>query len=70
MTKEEQLQYYKDRLTQEDEVEVIDLLDLRSEDIVERFSDCLEERFEVLEAFFDERDNVNAMMHIITEDTE
>jgi hypothetical protein len=42
------------RLKKYDEETVVDLLDIRTEDIVDRFEDKIEERFEEIEAFLDD----------------
>lgn len=39
----------KDRLKQIDEVDLLELLDINSEDIVERFTDLIEDNFDKLE---------------------
>ena len=39
----------KDRLKQIDEVDLLELLDISSEDIVERFIDLIEDNFDKLE---------------------
>lgn len=39
-----------------DEVTLLEVLNLRSEDIVSRFEDVIEERFDVLQNEFDEDD--------------
>jgi len=38
-----------DRLKQWDEVELLDILGITSEEIVERFNDIIEEKFDILE---------------------
>jgi len=38
-----------DRLKQWDEVELLDVLGITSEEIVERFNDIIEEKFDILE---------------------
>jgi len=38
----------KEKLMQFDEIDLIELLDLTSEDILERFEDILEDKFEML----------------------
>ena len=38
----------KDRLKQQDEVSLLEILDISAEDIVERFSDVIEDRYESL----------------------
>ena len=38
-----------DRLKQWDEVELLDILGITSEEIVERFNDIIEEKFDMLE---------------------
>ena len=65
MTKQEKIEYYRDRLCLESEVDVIEILDLKADEIVERFQDCIEDRLEYIESFFDEDDSINKMMHII-----
>lgn len=65
MTKQEKIEYYRDRLCLESEVDVIEILDLKADEIVERFQDCIEDRLEYIESFFDEEDSINKMMHII-----
>lgn len=48
------------RLKKYDEETVVDLLDIRTEDIVDRFEDKIEERFEEIEAFLeDETDDLD-----------
>lgn len=48
------------RLKKYDEETVIELLDITSEDIVHRFEDKIEERFEEIEAFLeDETDELD-----------
>lgn len=42
------------RLKKYDEETVVDLLDIRTEDIVDRFEDKIEERFEEIESFLDD----------------
>lgn len=42
------------RLKKYDEETVIELLDINSEDLVDRFEDKIEERFEEIEAFLDD----------------
>ena len=39
----------KDRLKQIDEIDLLELLDINSEDIVERFTDVIEDNFDKLE---------------------
>lgn len=39
----------KDRLKQIDEIDLLELLDINSEDIVERFTDLIEDNFDKLE---------------------
>jgi hypothetical protein len=39
----------KDRLKQIDEVDLLELLDISSEDLVERFTDLIEDNFDKLE---------------------
>jgi|APCry1669192269_1035402.scaffolds.fasta_scaffold40323_3 hypothetical protein len=46
-----------DRLKQWDEVELLDILGITSEEIVERFSDIIEDRFETLEKTLTWEDN-------------
>lgn len=46
-----------DRLKQWDEVELLDILGITSEEIVERFSDIIENRFETLEKTLTWEDN-------------
>lgn len=43
-----------EKLKREDEVLLLELLDLRSEDLIERFIDKIEERFDVLASEFDD----------------
>jgi hypothetical protein len=43
-----------DRLKQTDEVTLMELLELTSEDLVNRFQDKIEEQFESLETQFDD----------------
>jgi len=38
----------KDRLMQFNELDVVELLDLTSEDILDRFEDVLEDRYDIL----------------------
>lgn len=48
------------RLKKYDEETVVDLLDIRTEDIVDRFEDKIEERFEEIESFLeDETDDLD-----------
>jgi hypothetical protein len=42
------------KLLKYDETTVIDLLDIRTEDLLNRFEDKIEERFEEIEAFLDD----------------
>ncbi len=42
------------KLKKYDEQTVVELLDITSEDIVDRFEDKIEERFEEIEAFLDD----------------
>ena len=44
----------KNLLIREDEVTVLELLEISSEDLVERFADIIEERYELLEEAFSE----------------
>jgi hypothetical protein len=44
----------KNLLIREDEVTVLELLEISSEDLVERFADLIEERYELLEEAFSE----------------
>lgn len=44
------------KLSKYDEETVIDLLDIRTEDMLNRFEDKIEERFEEIEAFLDGED--------------
>lgn len=44
----------KEKLKQVDEVDLLELLNINAEDIVERFVDFIEDRFEILEQAFDE----------------
>lgn len=39
----------KEKLMQFDELDLIELLDLTSEDILERFEDIVEDKFEILQ---------------------
>ena len=39
----------KDRLKQIDEIDLLELLEINSEDIVERFTDLIEDNFDKLE---------------------
>ena len=39
----------KEKLMQFDEIDLIELLDLTSEDILERFEDIVEDKFEILQ---------------------
>ena len=48
------LEDLKENLKRLDEVTLIELLELTSEDIVERFADLIEDRFNSLETQFDE----------------
>ena len=43
------LQDYKEQLKEEDQVELIDLLDISSEDIVDRFDDRVEDKYDELQ---------------------
>ena len=38
----------KDRLKQQDEISLLEILDISAEDIVERFSDIIENNYETL----------------------
>lgn len=42
------------RLKKYDEVTVVELLDITSEDLVQRFEDRIDERFEEIEAFLED----------------
>jgi len=44
----------KEKLMQVEEVTLIELLDLKSEDIVNRCGDLIEEQYETLESQFDD----------------
>jgi len=48
------LEDLKENLKRLDEVMILELLELTSEDIVERFADLIEDRFNTLETHFDE----------------
>lgn len=44
----------RDKLRQVDEVSLLELLDISSEEIVERFQDIIEDKMEKLESDFEE----------------
>ncbi len=46
-----------DRLKQVDEVDLLELLDVSSEELVDRFQDIIEERYELIYPQFDEEAN-------------
>jgi hypothetical protein len=48
------LEDLKDKLKQLDEVTLLELLEVTSEDLVDRFSDLIEEKQDTLENDFDE----------------
>lgn len=46
-----------EKLKQEDEVSVVELLDLRSDDLVERFIDIVEDKLEKLREEYEDEDD-------------
>lgn len=50
------LEELKDRLKKQDEVSLLEVLDISSEEIVERFIDLIEDRFEKLEEELQDED--------------
>lgn len=46
----------EERLKHLDELTLLELLDLSSEEIVDRFGDLIEDRFDELEQFFEEEE--------------
>jgi len=50
------LEELKDRLKKQDEVSLLEVLDISSEEIVERFTDLIEDRFEKLEEELQDED--------------
>lgn len=47
----------RDKLRRVDEVSLLELLDISSEEIVERFQDIIEDKMEKLESDFEEESN-------------
>ena len=48
------LEELKDKLVHVDEVTLVELLDLKSEDIVNRCGDLIEQKYDTLESQFDD----------------
>lgn len=46
-----------ERLKNIDEVSLLEVLDISSEELIDRFQDRIEDRFDYLEKEFDEQDN-------------
>jgi hypothetical protein len=49
------LQELKERLTQLDEISLMELLEINSEDLVNRFADIIENNYEYFSGEFDEQ---------------